>query len=243
MRQTIIITDLTQMPTGNEVCVAGIGENGECIRPICYRGFLKEYLYVDNKAVIRPMAKVEFDFHLVKVERPHVEDRGFDPEHIVSKGLCSSIEWENILRTSSYPSVEAIFDGLLEEHKWVRPGANTRSIGTLAKPTIIAVELSERSVKPRLKFRDTTGHVFDCPCSDLTLWDLCYSSVKRQGHKREQLSSELISSLRSAGRIYLRLGLARPFRITPIAEPRCYLQVTGIYTFPDYLQGKTFADF
>jgi hypothetical protein len=24
---------------------------------------------------------------------------------------------------------------------------------------------------------------------------------------------------------------------------RCYLQITGIYTFPDYLKGSTFVDF
>jgi hypothetical protein len=24
---------------------------------------------------------------------------------------------------------------------------------------------------------------------------------------------------------------------------RCYLQITGIYTFPDYLKGRTFIDF
>jgi hypothetical protein len=26
-------------------------------------------------------------------------------------------------------------------------------------------------------------------------------------------------------------------------ESWCYLQVNGIYTFPDYLEGKCFADF
>ena len=24
---------------------------------------------------------------------------------------------------------------------------------------------------------------------------------------------------------------------------RCYLQITGVYTFPDYLEGKIFTDF
>lgn len=246
MRQIIVITDLTQMPAGNYVCIAGISESGRCIRPVAEvreKGVSKDLLFSKSKLIVRPGAKVEFDFHPVKVELPHVEDHGFDPNHIVSKGFCSSTEWENILRNSSYSTVEAIYDGLLEEDKWVRRGANTKSIATLAGPMIVDMELSETSVKPRLRFKDNTGHVFDCPTNDPTLWNLCYSSVKRQGRKREELSSELVSALRSADRLYLRLGLARPWRQSAVGEPRCYLQVTGVYTFPDYLHGKTFADF
>jgi len=37
--------------------------------------------------------------------------------------------------------------------------------------------------------------------------------------------------------VYLRLGLGRRFRGWH------YLQVNGIYTFPDYLQGRCYADF
>jgi hypothetical protein len=40
--------------------------------------------------------------------------------------------------------------------------------------------------------------------------------------------------------LYLRIGLARGWDEQP---DRCYLQITGIYTFPDYLAGKTFDDF
>lgn len=243
MRQTITITDLTQMPAGDQVCVVGISEKGECIRPVCEGGFQKKYLYVGKNVVIRPGARIEFDFTEAKIEPPHIEDRTFTPSSIINHGLCNNAEWENVLRGSSYVGVEDIYDGLLEEHKWVRLGANTRSIATLAKPIIVDIELSESSVKPRLEFKDTTGNLFDCPTSDLTLWDLCYSSVKRQKRKREEVSSELISLWQSADHLYLRLGLARPWSQPGIREPRCYLQVTGVYTFPDYLKGKTFADF
>jgi hypothetical protein len=39
---------------------------------------------------------------------------------------------------------------------------------------------------------------------------------------------------------FLRIGLARHWDKFP---DRCYLQVTGIYTFPDYLRGRNFTDF
>ena len=37
-----------------------------------------------------------------------------------------------------------------------------------------------------------------------------------------------------------RIGLSRGWAKFP---DRCFLQVNGVYTFPDYLQGKTFAEF
>ena len=47
----------------------------------------------------------------------------------------------------------------------------------------------------------------------------------------------LLGKLREA-EVYLRLGLARAY-----PKNQCYLQVTGVYSFPDYLDGRNFADF
>jgi len=139
--------------------------------------------------------------------------------------------------------VGEIYDGLLEERKWVKPGANTRSIATLADARIVDVELTPGGIKPRITFVDRSGCEFTRPSSDLTLWDRCRSLVRSQGRSLVEVETELISLFQNADRVYLRLGLARPFRTSPTTEPRCYLQVTGVHTFPDYLQGKTFADF
>ena len=40
--------------------------------------------------------------------------------------------------------------------------------------------------------------------------------------------------------VFLRLGLTRPWEEHP---DRCLLQVNGVYTFPDYLDGRCFANF
>ena len=245
MRQIIVITDLTQMPAGNQVCVAGISENGECIRPVCNGGFLKKYLYVDNRVLIRPGARIEFDFIQAKIEPPHIEDKTFDPTSIVSYGVCNNNEWEHVLKSSSYTRVKDIYDGFLQDFSWVKPGAKTRSIATLSAATTLIVQLPEweGKLKYKLSFKDSIGDMFDRPISDLTFRELCYKKIKRDKHSRLAISSELTGLFKNADRVYLRLGLARPFRTTPTTEPRCYLQVTGIYTFPDYLHGKTFADF
>ncbi|MCK4697634.1 MAG: hypothetical protein KAT53_04940 [Dehalococcoidia bacterium] len=247
MRKTIVITDLTQMPRGNEVCVVGIDPEGRCIRPVCEGGFLKQHLYdTEQKVLVRHGSKVEFDLSPIDtLLPPHIEDMSFDPTSITGKGLCSDSEWEDTLLNNSYTVVGEIYDGLLEERKWVKPGANTRSIATLSGASIVNVQLPEwdGKLRYRLSFKDRTGNLFDCPVSDLTFRELCYKRIKRDSHPRLPVAGELSTLLKNADRVYLRLGLARPFRTSPTTEPRCYLQVTGIHTFPDYLQGKTFADF
>ncbi len=245
MQKTIVITDLTQMPTGNRVCVVGIDESNQCTRPVYPDGLgvPKSYLSSGTKLIIRPKAKVSFDFYPVKIEPPHIEDQGFDSASIVGKGLCNGDEWENVLRNSSYAKVGDIYDDLLQDHSWVMQGANTRSIATLSEATIINIQLSESSIKPRLTFTDGVGCQFSRPVSDLTFWDLCYKEVKSNNRTRLEVSRELLNLLQGADRLYLRLGLARPWLQPGLSEERCYLQVTGIYTFPDYLGGKSFADF
>ena len=248
MKQRIVITDLTQMPTGNRACIVGISESGQCIRPVTEvreKGVPKDLLYSGPQLIVRPSAKVEFDFHRVDVVPPHIEDQGFAPGSIVSKGFCNDAEWESILQNSSYTKVGDIFDNLIQDRGWVMPGAKTRSTATLSQVTIANVQLSEweGKLKYRLSFRDRTGEEFNRPISDLAFRELCYKEVKRESHGRLTVSSKLTSLLKSAKRIYLRLGLARPWAQPRLCEKRCYLQVTGIYTFPDYLQGKSFADF
>ncbi|MBI4285725.1 MAG: hypothetical protein HY670_07480 [Chloroflexi bacterium] len=245
MRQTIVITDLTQMPVGNQVCVVGIGERGECLRPVCDGGFLKKYLYINNKISVRPRARIGFDFSPAKIEPPHIEDKKFDPNSIVSYGICSTTEWEYILKSSSYASVKDIYDGFLQDSSWVRPGSQTRSIATLSTATALNIQLSEWEGRLRynLSFKDSEGIMFDRPVSDLTFRELCYKRVKRDGNPCLTVSTELTDLLKRADRAYIRLGLARPWIQPGSSEAKCYLQVTGIYTLPDYLEGRTFADF
>jgi hypothetical protein len=100
MHKTIVITDLTQMPKPNEVCVVGVDEQNQSIRPVLPGGVLKRHLYVCHRLVMRPRAKIELKFYSVPIEPPHVEDLGFDPNSIVYKGLCTDVEWEKVFRTA-----------------------------------------------------------------------------------------------------------------------------------------------
>lgn len=244
MRQTLVITDLTQMPIGNQVCVTGINEKGECIRPICDGGFLKDYLYSNNKISIRPRARIGFDFTPAKIEPPHIEDKVFNPNSIVNYGICSDSDWESVLKKTSYTKVKDIYNGFLQDCSWVKPGSKTRSIATLSSANALNVKLAEWSKKLeyKLSFQDMND-TFERPISDLAFRELCFKKIIIDKYPSSIFNGELTDLLKKADRVYLRLGLARPWIRPGTIEPKCYLQVTGIYTFPDYLKGKTFTDF
>lgn len=246
MKKTIVITDQTQMPTSNRVCIVGIDKFGRCIRPVYDEfGVPKKLLFIGDNLIIRPKAKVQFDFHDTDITSPHIEDKSFNPDHIIGKGLCTNAEWDNILKDSSYTSVDDIFSNLLIGNRWVAPGADTKSISTLSQVTVNAVNLNqwENKLRYRLSFCDTTDELFDLPISDLAFRELCYKEIRRDGKDRLKVAQRLTKLITTANKVYLRLGLARPWAQPGSSERRCYLQVTGIYSFPDYLRGKSFADF
>ncbi|MBI4331802.1 MAG: hypothetical protein HY673_11030 [Chloroflexi bacterium] len=252
MWQTLVITDVTQMKEADRVCVVGINQDAQCIRPvdeIRERGIPQDLLFCGrstvprNSPIIYPGARVWVDLNFIPIRPPHIEDRGFDAATLAGDGRCADEEWETILRAASFETVQAMFDCLVKESKWVKPGARTRSIGTLIFPRLGEMELSENSVKPRLAFNDTLGHRYKLPVSDLALWRHCYSAVKRLGKAPQEVLDELGDAVRKTKRQYLRIGLARPWKHEESNQTRCYLQVTGLYTFPDYLDGKNWADF
>jgi len=232
---------------GEGVCIVGIDRNFQSIRPVLpLPGVLREHLYIKSKLAIRPRAKVRFDFHKVPIEPPHIEDLGFDPKSIVCEGLCTDTEWEKVLKASSFRSVQDIFYACLQEDRWVEPGANTRSLGTVSQIQVISVNLQEQSGERRyrLYFTDQTGHQYDnVTISDLAFRALCDAELNRCSSLLS-VSQQLTDRLKSADRLYLRLGLARPWAPRDVSfGPRCWMQVTGISTFPDYLGGRSFADF
>ena len=73
---------------------------------------------------------------------------------------------------------------------------------------------------------------------DLT-WRYFHDQQRLNGRAPGDIASEMTALLKSK-EVLLRIGLARGWEEHP---DRCYIQLTGVYTFPDYLEGKTFADF
>ena len=124
------------------------------------------------------------------------------------------------------------------------PEANTRSLGTVAGARVHDVRIDDSHDRRqfRLDFADTTGREYPgLPINDLAFRNGMQKSIEMLGEEGEA-EERALRAVSSKERIYLRIGLSRPEQLGdhPLT---CWSQVTGIYTFPDYLEGKTFADF
>ncbi len=242
LSQRLIITDVTAMH-GTRVCIAGISTSGRCLRPVLpHPGVLRTHLFYENEVIIFPRAEVELDLSSVHVQKPHIEDKQFNPASVQFIRKLSLKEWREFLESNAFPSVSDIYDHLIQSGRYVLPGADTRSLGTIICREIHRVQLlnPEGGRTYRLHFSDQSGVRYSyIPITDLAFRLFCDKRLSKGGHPIK-IEKELYNIFRSAERIILRLGLARPW---PPGEEKCYLQVTGIYTFPDYLGGKTFADF
>jgi len=246
LKQKLVITDLTQMPVGNQVCVVGITEDGKTIRPVHPSGFLKSYLYNNNDLVVCPRAKVEWDFTQDHPVPPHIEDKLFIPNSLKYYGKCDDKQWEQYLLKVSFKTVKDIYQGYLCYNHWVAPGSPTRSIATLIDAKIQSLNIieTEKSVRSRLIFHDISNNKYDLPISDLAFREMTYMQIKRKLEKAEDVSDKIINRLLKSKFVYLRIGLARPWKSTSSeGYEHCYCQITGIHTFPDYLDGKNFTDF
>ena len=243
MRELIAITDVTHM-WASQVCIAGVTPQFECVRPVVEGGVQMWDLYKDRTPIIFPGAKVWMDFSPARITPPHVEDRVFDPRSVQFKDAFKGNHWETLLQKTSSESVQAIFDGNLKERR-VAPGTRTCSLGTIGAVTILNLDVDvrhDRRTVLRMDFRDASGEVHSgFPVNDLAFRGL-FSSLLERHRTKSRASNVLMDSLKQADRVYLRIGLARPTQIGRYPET-CWVQVTGVYTFPDYLDGRSWSAF
>ncbi len=123
---------------------------------------------------------------------------------------------------------------------YVIDGQGPRSLGTIQPRSLGKASYEQREGKwdYRLEFTDGSGATYRLKITDLAFRYYC-DSQRKGGRAPDGISAQLTATF-NASTVYLRIGLARGWEKYP---ERCYLQITGIHTFPDYLDGKTFADF
>ena len=242
-KQRLLITDVTAM-RGDAVCIAGVNAAGECIRPIFadHQPILRRHLMPKTGGLIRPRAVVDFDLERSdRCEAPHTEDYFFDWEEVTTQFLVTEEEWRDWLEYLAVDDIAAMLEVELIELRKSRPGAGRYSLTTARVREIEEFRLLENEYEPgkhryRLRFQTEKSRRFDLPVTDLSLRAL----VERhwaQTSERAAVADQINRAILRADEVYLRLGLGRRFRGWH------YLQVNGIYSFPDYLGGRCYADF
>ena len=242
MRRLLAITDVTHM-WSDMVCIAGLTEELQCIRPVVDGGVRIWTLYKSREPVVFPSAKVWMDLSPARIVPPHIEDQTFDPSSLEFKDKFEPHHWEKLLSLSSLPSVQDIFHGNLVNRQ-VSPGSKTRSLGTIRNVKIADIHPDSRyeRVTWRLDFEDESGASHSrFPVNDLAFRGLA-RHLQDGGAPPEVVAERLFELIKRSERVYLRIGLARPTVVGNYDEA-CWAQVTGVYTFPDYLEGRTWADF
>lgn len=241
MKVKLVITDLTRMQRGM-VCIAGYSEAGQCIRPILLPpGISERSLVIENKPIIYPFAQIELELLTPTPKPPHNEDVHFNPWSVRFVGEVR--ERESILQQSLFKSVGAVFEQPIHDDFgfYVMDCQGPRSLGTVIPTTVVRVKYEKDKSGAwdyRLWFYDRVDTFYRLKITDLT-WQYYCSSLRGPEVDQAKIAANLTQIVKSR-KVYLRLGLARGWKEFP---NRCYLQITGIYTFPDYLEGKTFLDF
>jgi len=242
VRAPVTITDLTRMQ-GDHICVAGYLRDGTCIRPLFqWKPLTESWVWLKESVVIRPFAEVELDLQQHTPHPPHSEDWWVSPTYYRLLRFLKTDKQLALLQRIEDSDVSSIFGApIQQENGWfVQAGQGSRSLGTVK----VEVERVGFAARPdghwdyRIAFTATSGAHYRLAVTALAF--RCYlDHVRSQQVTPQHAAESLAASLREA-EAYLRIGLARWWEKHP---DRCYLQITGVYSFPDYLGGKCFADF
>ena len=242
MKTRLIITDVTRMQEGR-VCIAGYDPNCECVRPVLPPpGIHERSLYARGSPIIFPFALVEFDLQRRISEPPHTEDWRYDPTSVRLIGRLEEKRRRALLDQTLSSDIKTIFQTPIfsDFGYYVMAGQGSRSLGTVQPKQLIksSYDQTKGKWKYRLGFVDHSETAYWLTVTDLT-WRYFCDSQREAGKTPGNISSELTAKLKSTD-VYLRIGLARGWKEHP---DRCFVQITSVYTFPDYLAGLSFADF
>lgn len=241
MRTLLTITDLTRM-AGDHVCLAGYTPEMQCIRPTQYTGITEGWLYQAGAVAIRPFTTIDCDLIPIPTHPPHVEDRNVGLRYRVVRHLAEP-EQQRLLEGSLFPDITAIYEApILHDYGfYLLDGTGQRSLGTIRPQTIDQVIYAARGDRwdYRLYFSDGAGTSYRLTITDLAWRYYCDHQYLHAHLDPATIVQQLQETLQSRT-VYLRIGTARGWKEHP---DRCFIQITGVYTFPDWLAGKCFADY
>jgi len=226
--EKIIITDLTHFDNKDFVCTAGIStDTGQCIRPMPYLPIKDcEHLKILPGAILSGEFEPPAD-----ISPPHTEDRN----HKQLKYLrsCSPEQFKELLDNSLAESVSDGFGIQLafkQKHIPVEHDL-AHSIITIKIPSQNATIIEDSYKQGRIRFNFTDNdreRYWFWPITDLGFYKYALKHIAE---------IEAINDfIHEQDELYLRIGLTRAYT-SPDGRHGYWLQINGIYTFPDYHRG------
>jgi len=219
---------ITRFKKGNRnVCVAVIDpQNGQCLRPM-------PYLTIDScaKLNVQPGAKIVGVITLKRnSSKPHVEDASYGK--LKFGGPSTATEFRDVLEMTLSTSISEGFGVSFEEKQKYIPDETPaeKSILTIkVQPNQVRIHEDQYSPgKIKLSFSDSSGHYFQyLSITDRGFYDFA------QKHQNDSELAKVQRLIANQEEIYLRIGLSRSY-VAPNGRKGCWLQVNGIYSFPEY---------
>jgi hypothetical protein len=247
MLTELTITDITRM-AGYFICIAGIDKKGKTIRPLYEHKRIEEsWCLVDGKE-IRPFTRVLIDLEKPRPNPtpPHMEDWFIGTENQQVIGYCTEEEKKDILKNNLSKDTAEIFGTEIQriqgEGTFVKSNCGCRSMGTIKAKHVFDFmhDQFEGRWDYRLKFIDESDHEYRLKVVDLTFqFFIDYLRIYKK-MPVEKIDEFVNSKIFGHEDIYLRVGLARGWDKFP---ERCFLQITGLHTFPDYVGKRSFQEY
>ena len=224
--QKIIITDFIRFANPKIVGTAGIDlTTGQCIRPMPFlnASFCKSLNIVPGAILTGEFTPVQ------NPAAPHQEDMSY--KNLACMGPCTSSDFKLALHAGLCDTVEHGFQiALADKQKHIPIGhAIGKSIITIkVQPDKIdIVEGGYNQKKIKINFTDNSGRAFRY----ISITDLGFRGFAESIHMSDGLNT-LKAFICSQSEVYLRLGLSSPWDNGKING--YWMQVNGLYTFPDY---------
>jgi hypothetical protein len=216
------------------VCVSCIDTaDGRFVRPVIRYperpGIKKDFLFNGRRLVIRPLVYVELDF-----VRPcpcsswHTEDWEINPAVPPRLAGVPDPESQRLL-------LEKHLDHSLEQALYDQ----SRSLVVIRPQQVprVSMSLFEDRLRTHLTFRDQAGDLQRrLPVTDANWLAVSRWLYQLHGGDLKRTADNLRFYLKNTG-IYLRVGITRKF------HGQRWRQVSGVFSFPDWIQGRSFADY
>lgn len=231
MNRKIVVTDLTRFKDRSIVCLAGIDpDNGECIRPLD-----KDRNYLSFESIkardIHPGALLEGDFRRLTSSPPHTEDYLYVGQ-LKHLGHVGSGEFRQLLANDAKTSVSSGFGKAPPDKFFLTTDLPQKSIITLklTSPSNLKI-IEDQYEKTKIKAHVTDGN--GLTLSFIPITDLGFSDHAINLRAADPDLENLNRFIRKQTEVYVRLGLGRAYT-APNKPEACWIQLNGIYTFPEY---------
>lgn len=242
MLAELTITDITRMGEGF-ICVAGVDPTGKTIRSIYEEKRIDQSWCCVDGHEIRPFTRIMIKLETPRPMPPHTEDwyAGSEKPRILSD--CTSGEKLDLLKKTCSKDVASIFgaeiQNIVGQGTFIQSNTGLYSLGTVHARRVFGFQhrLFDGHWDYRLNFVDKNESRYRLKAVDLTFQT--YVDHLRVCHRLslDEVEAHVNDHIFAHHDIYLRVGLARGWANYP---DRCYLQITGIFTFPDYLENLSF---